>query len=71
MNFKFYNLHITQESKVAWETGEIKNPRLSLKGIESQDLTIDEVEELLIESIRDSFSDLRNVISINEFKEVK
>ena len=71
MNFKFYNLHITQESKVAWEKGDIKNPRLSLKGVDEQDLSIDELEELMIESIRDSFSDLRNVLSINEFNEAK
>jgi len=71
MDFKFYNLHITQESKTAWEQGLIKNPRLSLKGSDKQDLTIDEVENILIESIRDSFSELREVISINEFSEAK
>lgn len=71
MDFKFYNLHITQESKTAWEQGEIKNPRFSLKGTDRQELTIDEVESMLIESIRESFSELREVIDVNEFSEAK
>jgi len=71
MDFKFYNLHITQESKTAWEQGEIKNPRFSLKGTDRQDLTIDEAESLLIESIRDSFAELREVIDVSEFSEAK
>lgn len=44
LNFKLYNLNILQESKTAWENDEIKNPRLSLKGIESIDLTLEEAE---------------------------
>lgn len=71
MNFKFYNLNITQTSKSSWENGEIKNPRFSLKGLNTEDLTIDEVEEFLLESIRKSFSDLRNVMDMNEFDEAK
>lgn len=71
MNFKFYNLNITQNSKSSWENGEIKNPRFSLKGLKTENLTIDEVEEFLIESIRNSFNDLRDVMNMNEFAEAK
>jgi hypothetical protein len=71
INFKIYNLNILQESKTAWENDEIRNPRLSLNGIKSLDLTIDEAEELIIENIRKSFQDLREVISINNFSEAK
>lgn len=71
INFKIYNLNILQESKTAWENDEIKNPRLSLKGIESSDLTLDEAEELIIENIRRSFQDLREVLVINSFSEAK
>lgn len=71
INFKFYNLNITQESKIAWEKNDIKNPRFSIKGITIKDLTIDELEELLIENIQNSLSDLRDAISIGEFKEAK
>lgn len=71
LNFKLYNLNILQESKTAWENDEIKNPRLSLKGIESIDLTIDEAEELIIDNIRRSFQDLRDVMAINQFSDAK
>jgi hypothetical protein len=71
INFKLYNLNILQESKTAWENDEIKNPRLSLKGIESLDLSLDEAEELIIENIKKSFQDLRDVMAINQFSEAK
>ena len=71
LNFKIYNLNILQESKTAWENDEIKNPRLSLKGIESIDLTLEEAEELIIDNIRRSFQDLRDVMAINQFSDAK
>lgn len=71
LNFKLYNLNILQESKTAWENDEIKNPRLSLKGIESIDLTLEEAEELIIDNIRRSFQDLRDVMAINQFSDAK
>lgn len=71
LNFKLYNLNILQESKTAWENDEIKNPRLSLKGIESIDLTLEEAEELIIDNIRRSFQDLRDVMTINQFSDAK
>ncbi len=71
MDFKFYNLNITQESKTAWEEGRIKNPRFSLIVTDNQDLTLDEVEEILIENIRNSFIELKEALSVNQFIEAK
>lgn len=71
LNFKLYNLNILQENKTAWENDEIKNPRLSLKLIESIDLTLEEAEELIIDNIRRSFQDLKKVITINKFSDAK
>jgi hypothetical protein len=71
INFKIYNLNILQESKTAWENDEIRNPRLSLNGIKSSEMTLDEAEDFIIEKIRKSFKDLKEVIIINNFSEAK
>jgi hypothetical protein len=71
MKIKFYNLNILQDSKVAWEKEEIKNPRFSLKGLEIEELSLDEVEEMIVDSIRKSFSELKGVVLDGEFKEAK
>lgn len=71
INFKIYNLNILQESKLAWENDQIKNPRLSIKGIGSDEMTIDEVEDFLISNIKRYFKDIKDIIPINQFNEAK
>ncbi len=71
INIKVYNLNISQNSKDSWEREEILNPRFSLRGIDIKNLSIDETEDFIINSIKSSFSELRKVISEDEFTEAK
>ena len=64
-------MNITRESKIAWEKDEIKNPRLSIKGLVSSELSLEDAEYLIIEGIRKSFSDLKEAIQVNQFNDVK
>ena len=71
INFKIYNLNILQESKLAWENDQIKNPRLSINGIASDEMTIEEFEDFLITNIISYFKDIKDILSINKFSEAK